>query len=230
VSGQGDRRRSAREFAARAIERGEPLAWFEELYAAAQRGAATVPWADLAPCPQLEDWLDGRLDLPPARAHTRALVVGCGFGDDAALLARRGHRVVAFDVAPTAIERARERFAHLCPVLDVQWCAADLLALPSDFAGAFELVVEVNTLQVLPRSLRDTASAALARALAPGGQLFLAARARRSDEPEGAMPWPLLAEEVEAFAAHGLVRRGHLVLLDAEEPPVRRHVALFERP
>ena len=47
------------------------------------------------------------------RAGMRALDVGCGTGDNAALLAARGMRVTGFDVAPAAIEAARARYGDL---------------------------------------------------------------------------------------------------------------------
>jgi hypothetical protein len=39
----------ARRLAADSIASGNDTGWFETLYAAAEHGTATVPWADLAP-------------------------------------------------------------------------------------------------------------------------------------------------------------------------------------
>jgi len=50
--------------------------------------------------------------LPPF-AGARLLEVGCGPGRDLAFYADRGFACTGVDFAPTAIERARERFAHL---------------------------------------------------------------------------------------------------------------------
>ena len=46
-------RRYARQLAAESIGHGDATGWFERLYAAAEQGATTVPWADLAPYPGL---------------------------------------------------------------------------------------------------------------------------------------------------------------------------------
>ncbi|MDX6505201.1 MAG: hypothetical protein QOE29_2326, partial [Gaiellaceae bacterium] len=81
------------QLALEAIERGEPLAWFEELYASAESEAA-IPWADLEPNPGLLEWLE-RNGTPTGRA----LVIACGLGDDAEALAARGLAVSAFDIA-----------------------------------------------------------------------------------------------------------------------------------
>lgn len=217
-----DPRQLARSMARRALERGEPLGWFEELYSAARDGAVTVPWAEFHPDRLFVDWLDGRAEELGGR---RAIVVGTGFGDDAAELARRGARVVAFDCAPSALERAAQRFGDL----GIEWLAADLLHLPDRLRLGFDLVVEINTLQVLPPDLRPAAAAAIAGLVAPGGELFVQARLRLPLEPEGTMPWPLLEQELDAFEAAGLVRGERRVLLDDEEPPVRRILACLSR-
>ena len=215
-----DPRAKARELAAQAVQDGDPTRWFEELYALAERGDATVPWADLEPNPVL------RRVLPALAVDgARTLVVGCGYGDDAVLLAAEGARVTAFDVASTAVARCRQRF----PEAPVDWCVADALAPPGAWAHAFDLVVEINTLQVLPPAERAWAGQALGRCVAAGGALLVIARGREPDEPEGAMPWPLTVAEVEALAAGGLVLEQLDDLLDHEDPPVRRLIAVLRR-
>src|SRR5437867_191870 len=93
-------RRRARELAAKFLAAGDPVGWFEQLY---QEG--DVPWRDLEPSPNLVDFF-ARTSVP----GRTALTIGCGFGDDAELLAARGFETTAFDVAPTAIELCRRRF------------------------------------------------------------------------------------------------------------------------
>ena len=60
------------------------------------------------------------------RPADRAVVVGAGLGADAELLASRGYRTVAFDLAPSAVELARSRY----PGTAVDYRVADLLDLP----------------------------------------------------------------------------------------------------
>lgn len=60
--------------------------------------------------------------------------------------ARRGFSVDAFDVSPAAVAHARRRFGEN----DVRFTVEDLRALPEHWAAAFDLVVEVYKLQVLP--------------------------------------------------------------------------------
>jgi SAM-dependent methyltransferase len=211
-------RTRARALANESIARGDAVGWFERLYAEAERGEAVVPWADLAPNPHVVEWLDRERAAPG-----RALDVGCGLGDTAEDLARRGFAVVAFDVAPSAVAKARARFPQSC----VDYRVADLLTLPRGFEGAFDLVVECYTLQVLQAEARARAIDALRRTLRPGGTLLVVARGRDEGEPPGQMPWPLTRAEVEGIAAPDLALAGLEDFLDAEEPPVRRLRAWF---
>ena len=211
-------RARARELARTSIARGDALSWFEALYHEAQTGTAVVPWADLVPNPHLVEWLERQ---PPRRA--RALDVGCGLGDNAEELARRGMTVVAFDVAATAVVQARTRF----PESSVDYVVADLLDPPAEWRAAFDLVVETYTLQVLPPPERLRAIRSLRTLVAPGGTLLVIARGREPTDPEGQMPWPLTRGEVEAIATDGLVQMAFEDFLDDEDPPVRRFRATF---
>jgi SAM-dependent methyltransferase len=81
--------------------------------------------------PPLARWL---ADHPP-RAGARALVVGCGRGHEARLLARAGARVTAIDFAAAAIADARA----VEPQLAIDYRVQDLFTLEGE---RFELVVE----------------------------------------------------------------------------------------
>lgn len=216
-----DRRAHARRLARQAVDAGQPLAWFERLYADAEAGRGVVPWADLGPNPNLLAWAAARRLSGGGRP---ALVVGCGLGDDAEALAALGFAVVAFDVAPTAVRRCVERH----PATTVEYVVADLLDPPAGWAGRFDLVFEANTLQVLPPGdLRRRAAAVLPTLVAPGGTLLVVARARDESDPVGDMPWPLTAADVLACAGGRLALEALEDFLDDESPPVRRYRATF---
>ena len=55
---------------------GEPLRWFEELYAGADRDSDEIPWARMEANPKMVEWIAERPEITG-----RALVVGCGLGD-----------------------------------------------------------------------------------------------------------------------------------------------------
>jgi len=136
---------------------GEARAAWEEHYSARPRvwsGQVNARLADIA----------GRL---PAG---RALDLGCGEGADAIWLAGRGWTVVAVDVAPTALERARAE-ARSRGVTDlIDFVQADLAGdLPG---GPFDLV----SAQFLHSTVdldRPAILRAAAATLAPGGSLLI---------------------------------------------------------
>jgi SAM-dependent methyltransferase len=175
---------------------GEDEVGFEELYAKAGEDLEAVPWALLAAHPALVSWLDGQ----PAAGGKTALVVGCGYGDDAEELGGRGYRVMAFDIAPTAIARCRERF----PGSGVGYRVADLFALPPGWHAGFDLVVEIRTLQSLPVDERGAAVRAIAQTVRPGGRLWLRCLGRADDAPLAERPWPVSRLELNGFATAGL--------------------------
>jgi SAM-dependent methyltransferase len=200
----------------------DPTGWFEPLYAAAERGEAVVPWDGHAPAAHLVEWtaargLDGR--------GRRALVVGCGLGDDAEHVAGLGFATVAFDISPTAIRLARRRF----PGSRVDYVVADLFAPPPEWAAAFDLVVESITVQALPATVRPRAIAAIAAMVAPGGTLIVLSAARDEDEPADGPPWPLVRSEIEAFATGGVEAVRIEDLRGAPGPWARRWRAEFVR-
>ncbi|MET3803584.1 SAM-dependent methyltransferase [Nakamurella sp. UYEF19] len=172
---------------------------FEDFYLRAGSNLHEVPWANLVPNAAMVQLLD----TLPASAGGRALVVGCGLGDDAEELARRGYAVTAFDVAPTAIDRCHQRY----PDSDVEYVLADVLELPSRWAGRFDLVIEIRTLQCLPADERPIGATEIARTVAPGGRLYVRCY-RLTDEIVDRFdgpPWPLDRADLQVFTTVGLI-------------------------
>jgi 2-polyprenyl-3-methyl-5-hydroxy-6-metoxy-1,4-benzoquinol methylase len=168
---------------------------FEEMYSEAG-DEYSVPWANLAPLPQLVEWLNGE----GSKLGGAALVIGCGYGDDAEELAGQGFAVSAFDFAPTAIAHARDRF----PESSVDYRVADVFDLPDQWRGRFDFVVEIRTLQSLPVTEREGAAAAIAATVAPGGRLWLFALGRDAHAPGETRPWPVVPDELAVLEAAGL--------------------------
>jgi SAM-dependent methyltransferase len=187
-----------RELAEGSVVSGDPTGWFEALYAEANSGQAVVPWDRGAPHPLLADWADQQ---HPAGQGKRALIVGCGPGYDSEFIASFGFETVAFDIAPSGIRAARDRF----PDSSVNYQVADLLDPPAEFHAAFDLVIEIFTVQALPIRLHQPATENVSSFVAPGGTLIVIAAARdEADGPVTGPPWPLTRPEVEAFSAHAL--------------------------
>jgi SAM-dependent methyltransferase len=209
----------ARRLSGETIPEGDATSWFERLYAQAADGHAVVPWDRRAPHPLLVEWIEQRPDL----SGRRTLVVGCGLGDDAAYLAAQGHRVIAFDIAGSAIDAARRRF----PTSPVDFRVADLLNPPAEWREHFDLVVETYTTQALPVRLRPTVVLHVGRLVAPGGTLLVLAVAADANEQSEGPPWPLSRTDIESFAVEGLK------VVSVEEirdpPETHRWRAVFSR-
>src|SRR5262249_23612104 len=134
----------------------------------------------------------------PYRAGRRR-AVGCGFGAAAEFVASLGFNVVAFDISPTAIDGARGRF----PGSSVDYPPGDLLTPPASWRGAFDLVVEIYTVQPLHGAARTAALSMLPRLVAPGGTLLIIAHATEESAPDrdpASFPWPLTRAEIDSAA------------------------------
>jgi SAM-dependent methyltransferase len=211
----------ARRIAQEHLQTGDPFGWFEDLYSQAGEKPSIIPWADLEPNPNLVDWLDqNRFTV-----SCQALTIGCGLGDDAEELARRGFTTTAFDISESAIIWSRKRF----PRSSVSYVVADLLFAPVDWEAMFDFVLESYTLQVIPSCLRPDAVRCISSFVAPGGILLVIARGREPSEPDGMMPWPLCKEELSLFTAYGFRELAFEDYMDREEVPVRRFVATYRR-
>ncbi|SES03633.1 Methyltransferase domain-containing protein [Lentzea xinjiangensis] len=181
---------------ARRLQAANPAGWFEDLYAEARAGTASVPWDQPHPQAHLVEWAAG-VD----GTGRRALVVGCGYGRDSEFLASLGFDVVAFDISPTGIATVRARY----PDSEVSYVVADLLDPPAAWHRAFDLVVENMTVQALPVDLHPAATERVASLT--GSTLLVLAVAREEGPVPDGPPWPLTPSEIEAFGTDGLSAR-----------------------
>ncbi|MEA5628403.1 class I SAM-dependent methyltransferase [Nostoc sp. UHCC 0251] len=199
----------AKQLASVALQKSDPSSWFEVLYAEAQGDATQIPWAKLAPHPYLQDWLTNH---QPLASGQKALVIGCGLGDDAEALAHQGFEVTAFDISRSAIAWCQERF----PNSTVNYVVADLLAIPPQWHQAFDFVFECRNIQSLPLNVRSCVISSVTSVLAPGGTLLMITRVRDTEaEPDGP-PWPLSDSELKQFENVGLQQVEKLEFLESE--------------
>ncbi|GAA1518836.1 class I SAM-dependent methyltransferase [Kribbella lupini] len=202
---------ASRHLAHKALEANDPTGWFEELYSAAADGRAVVPWDRGMAHPLLADWIS---TAQPDGTGKRALIVGAGTGWDAELIADLGYDTIAFDISPTAVEAAQQ--AH--PGSKAHYQVADLLNPPADWHRAFDLVIEIFTVQALPIALQPTATRQVAEQVRAGGTLIVIAAAREDNVPDDAVegpPWPLTRAAIDAFAKDDL----RLIQLDQAPSP-----------
>src|SRR5262249_4430204 len=106
-----------------------------------------------------------------------------------------------------------------------------LLTPPASWRGAFDLVVEIYTVQPLHGTARTTAVSMLPRLVAPGGTLLIIAHATEQSAPgrdPASFPWPLTRAEIDSAA--DLLHPVKIELLrDDETPPTLRWRAEFNR-
>jgi SAM-dependent methyltransferase len=213
-------RERVRAFARESLARGDALGWFDAFYREVGGDEAAIPWADLQGHPLLVEWLEKSRTVGAGR---RALVIGCGLGEDCEALGRAGFEVTGFDLSPTAIEWCRKRF----PASRTTYVTADLLAPPREWHRAFEFVFECYTLQALPPELRFEALPNIADLVAKDGELLVVTRARDPHEDVGQLPWPLMRSELMAFNALALRELSFEDLPAVGNPPSRHFRALY---
>ncbi len=214
-----DKRQSIGDMIRAAWERGEPAGWFEQIYAEADKGEGSVPWAHMNPNGELLIWAE---DNNLSGNNQRAIVIGCGLGDDAEALVKMGFSVIAFDISPTAIEMCKRRF----PDTQVDYQVADLFDMPDDWQNAFDFVFESRTIQALPVDLAPQTIAAMSALTAPGGRVLVLCHARDEGREPGGIPWPLSRADLAHFEANGLTQ----LSLEEFHDGLHRFRAVYQKP
>lgn len=198
------------------------MGWFDTIYTDAEGDHTAVFWADLEPSPYLLKWLE---DCPFKQTGHKAIVIGCGVGDDAEALSEAGYEVTAFDISPEAIRLCKNRY----PGTTVNYIVADLFDYPTEWAESFDLVYECNTIQVLPGKYRIQARDAMISLLAPEGYILVSCRSRLTGEQEDDIPLPLDKEEIDGFIRCGLSEKSFEAYDDTQDPPVPHFFASYQK-
>jgi len=126
------------------------------------------PWDVGVPQPELIALLDV---FPPAG---RVLDVGCGTGTLAIAIAERGLSVLGIDLAPAAIDQARNKATTTTPDVSrlVEFRVGDALH-PSQFPGPFGAVVDTGFFHLFGSAERECFAKELAAVLTTGGRYYL---------------------------------------------------------
>ncbi len=217
-----DARERTKEIQAEFAEKGDALGWFDALYREAAGDNERIPWADLEPNKFLRRFAE-QTNLQGN--NRKALVVGCGLGDDARYLYDLGFRVTAFDISRTAIEWARKLHSNT----DIKFFTADLFDAPKEWFAAFEFVLEVYTIQPLPLEMRPQVIDAIANFVEFRGKLLVVTRGREDDEIPLELPWALSRKDLSRFEVNRLQQIHFEEMFGDEEDPIKRFVVEYEK-
>lgn len=142
----------------------DPRAFFDSVY------RETPPWDVGGPQPALQALLD---EYPP---EGPVLDLGCGSGDLAIALARRGLPVLGIDFAQAAIAEAREKAKKLPPQAArlAEFQVADALQ-PGRLGRTFASVLDSGFLHLFEPGELEPFVKELAASLRPGGRYYVLA-------------------------------------------------------
>jgi SAM-dependent methyltransferase len=143
-------------------------------------------WDMDGPTPLVAELLELAGRVPGAHVA----VPGCGFGHDAADLARRGFRITAFDFAPAALAGARARYGE-----GVDWRQEDWFTTAT---GPFGAVFDHTCFVAMEPLRREAYVARTAELLTPDGLWLLAAFHDVQDRP--GPPFALSMAELRSLA------------------------------
>ncbi|WP_433281261.1 class I SAM-dependent methyltransferase [Micromonospora sp. CA-244673] len=161
---------------------------YDEVYRdAADSGGP--PWDIGGPQPALAEVLDQGVTGP------KVLDIGCGTGDLAIALARRGHQVTAVDISRVAIDQARAKAAREGLAVHFEVQDATALSLPS---APFDTVFDSGLLHSLHRygAAMDRYLASLPGLAAPGATAYVLAVS-----PAAGHGWGMTEQELRASFA-----------------------------
>lgn len=197
----------------------QPTQWCDSIYQDAKGDYTKVFWADLEPSSYLVQWLQDN----PIKTSKKAIVIGCGVGDDCEALSQFGFEVIGFDIAPTAIELCKKRY----PNSKVDYQVANLFDYPKEWKNDFDVIYECNTIQILANDYRIQARKAISSLLTQNGHLLVSCRSRNANEQLDAIPLPLDKEEINQFVVEDkLTQKSFLAYDDTQDPPIPHFFAV----
>ena len=156
-------------------------------------------WEKGEPSPGLVDFLAASAPLPPARV----LAPGCGTGHDVRAWAAAGWTATGLDLAPSAIQLARERTK--AKGLNAEFQLTNFLE--TEPATPFDWIFEHTLFCAIQPARRDDYVRAILRWLKPGGQ-FLAVHYMLRDQPDGPPHGCTQQELMERFLPHFTLKQG----------------------
>jgi cyclopropane fatty-acyl-phospholipid synthase-like methyltransferase len=129
------------------------------------KGQAAAAWQHDVPRAQVCAAVDSGF-IP---AKSRILEIGCGTGTTAAWLAKQGMTVVAVDISPAAVSRAREMHG---PIPGLEFRVLDVCE-PAGAPGEFDVFLDTACFHAIKPSLLKWYADNLSRWARPGARLMI---------------------------------------------------------
>lgn len=159
------------------------MSWWERAY------EGSPPWDIGAPQPELV-----RLVENNEVKKTRVLDIGCGLGDNAIFLARKGFSVTCMDIARLAIKKGKVKAAKQKVIVDFR--VGDALRLNEYFEEqSFDTVIDSGLFHSLDDEDRLPFAKQIRRVLVDGGKYFLLCFSDKEPGTEG--PRRISREEIQ---------------------------------
>ncbi len=164
---------------------------FDALYRGESPGeglppVSTPPWDIKAPKESVITW------------HTRGWIsgavldIGCGLGDNAIYLARKGHQVTGLDISPAALITAEQRRKDAG--VAVTFAVADATTLDG-YTDTFDTVIDIAMFHCLDDAAKRSYATAVHRATKSGASLLLSCFSD-ANPPSQDWPRPSVSERV----------------------------------
>ena len=203
-------------------ENDEPFSWCDSIYTDAKGDYKAVFWSDLQASPYLIKWLE---ENKQHAKNKKAIVIGCGVGDDAEALSDYGYEVIAFDISNEAIRLCKNRY----PNTKVNYLVANLFDYKESWLENFDLVYECNTIQILPGEYRNKARKAISNLLCKNAHILVSCRSRKKNEKQDEIPLPLDFEEINNFVTKdALTEISFKAYDDSQIPSVPHFFAVYK--
>ena len=193
--------------------------FFESIYKSSQGNEEKIPWAEMQTNPYLQEYLENYL------AEGKAIVIGCGLGDDAVAMDEAGFDVTAIDISQTAIEWCKDKYDYT----DVDFKVQDIFELPAEMLGQYDFIFECRTIQSLPLVYRDKIIGAISSLLSEKGKLLAIANGKNEGQRFNGPPWPLDRNELRLFENYDCKELEFSIFAEDKGPSKLKFRALYQK-
>ncbi len=193
--------------------------FFEDIYKKSSGDEEKIPWANMQADSFLTEYLGMHL------GEGKAIVIGCGLGDDAVALEEAGFDVTAIDISETAIKWCQERYDYT----NINFFVQDIFDLPEDMLEQYDFIFESRTIQSLPLIHRDKIISCISSLMAPKAKALVIANGKQEGEKFKGPPWPLEYNELRLFENYGCNELEFSIFESADKISKLKFRALYQK-